>query len=675
MEGTEMTKQECESMLYDEFDKFTSEPGESIHSYYLGYAKLINDMNMIPMYMTPMQISTKFLNHLQPEWSRLAIPTFLLTDDQIASLNKAMIFLSSVYRSNFPLTNNQLRTSSNPRTQATIQNGQIMVQNIQGRLSQGYAGNAGNDQALGAQCTAKKRVKDSKWFKENMLFAQAQEAGVVLDEEQLDFLADSLEETDNYCDDEATTNSIFMENLSHVGSLNDDTVAPSYDSDTLSEVPHYDTYHDFDMLNSNIQELGYIEKVLSTNESYDEFNAQKSQKIQSELPAFDSKIQKIEDENVSLAFQAPTTSHRKNNKPYVDASRTKQTIRTITKEHAVKQNTRKTDNTMLPSTKRVSSTNASGSKPKSNTKNDMISQPSGRSMKNKVEAHPRKFKSSANTNNHVLDCNVNVKNVALSKNSDTICLSYNECLFSANHDACVVQYLKKMQKHTARASSTSSTLKDKDAPFLSTSSNIKATNSPLNSTNVKTMKKLQCLIVTLLPIHLLLQAPAQLSYHQGLLILQTSTLSNNLSSIFKVKLDEYGSVLKNKAQLVAKGYRQEEGIDFEESFAPVARIEAIRILLAYVAHKNMVVFQMDVKTAFLNGILKERAYVSQPEGFVNQDHPNHVFQLKKALYGLKQAHRAWYDLLFKFLFSQKFVKGVVDLTLFTRKEGNDLILV
>ncbi|GJX74682.1 hypothetical protein Tco_0313277 [Tanacetum coccineum] len=143
---------------------------------------------------------------------------------------------------------------------------------------------------------------------------------------------------------------------------------------------------------------------------------------------------------------APTTSHRKNNKPYVDASRTKHTIETITKEHAVKQNTQKTNNTMLPSIGRVSSTNASGSKPRSNTKNDRISQPSSRSMKNKVDAHHRKFKSSANKNNHVSDCNANVKNVALSKNSDTICLSCNECLSYANHDACVVQYLKRMQK-------------------------------------------------------------------------------------------------------------------------------------------------------------------------------------------------------------------------------------
>ncbi|GJS99096.1 retrovirus-related pol polyprotein from transposon TNT 1-94 [Tanacetum coccineum] len=116
-----------------------------------------------------------------------------------------------------------------------------------------------------------------------------------------------------------------------------------------------------------------------------------------------------------------------------------------------------------------------------------------------------------------------------------------------------------------------------------------------------------------------------------------------LKWIYKVKLDEYGDVLKNKARLVAKGYRQEEGIDFEESFAPVARIEAIRIFIANAASKNMTIYQMDVKTAFLNGELKEEVYVSQPEGFVDPDHPTHVYRLKKALYGLKQAPRAWMD--------------------------------
>ncbi|GJS29239.1 retrovirus-related pol polyprotein from transposon TNT 1-94 [Tanacetum coccineum] len=148
-----------------------------------------------------------------------------------------------------------------------------------------------------------------------------------------------------------------------------------------------------------------------------------------------------------------------------------------------------------------------------------------------------------------------------------------------------------------------------------------------------------------------------------------------LKWIYKVKLDELGGILKNKARLVARGYRQEEGIDFEESFAPVARLEAIRIFLAFAAHMNMVVYQMDVKTAFLNGNLWEEVYVSQPDGFVDPDNPNHVYKLKKALYGLKQAPRAWYDMLSSFLISQDFSKGSVDPTLFICKEGKELLLV
>ncbi|GJU96341.1 retrovirus-related pol polyprotein from transposon TNT 1-94 [Tanacetum coccineum] len=127
--------------------------------------------------------------------------------------------------------------------------------------------------------------------------------------------------------------------------------------------------------------------------------------------------------------------------------------------------------------------------------------------------------------------------------------------------------------------------------------------------------------------------------------------------------------------MVAKGCRQEEGIDFEESFAPVSRLEAIRIFIANVANKNKTIYQMDVKTAFLNGELREVVYVSQPEGFVDQDKPNHVYRLKKALYGLKQALRTWYDMLSSFLLSLEFSKGALDPTLFIRKADRDILLV
>nr|GEW06462.1 Gag-Pol polyprotein [Tanacetum cinerariifolium] len=120
---------------------------------------------------------------------------------------------------------------------------------------------------------------------------------------------------------------------------------------------------------------------------------------------------------------------------------------------------------------------------------------------------------------------------------------------------------------------------------------------------------------------------------------------------------------------------QEEGIDFEESFTPVARLEAIWMFIAYVAHKNIIIFQMDVKTAFLNGPLKEEVYVSQPEGFIDLEFSNHVYRLKKSIYGLKQAPRAWFDKLSSFLIEHGFTKGIVDLTLFTRRHGGAILFV
>nr|GFC58707.1 retrovirus-related Pol polyprotein from transposon TNT 1-94 [Tanacetum cinerariifolium] len=137
-----------------------------------------------------------------------------------------------------------------------------------------------------------------------------------------------------------------------------------------------------------------------------------------------------------------------------------------------------------------------------------------------------------------------------------------------------------------------------------------------------------------------------------------------LKWLFKNKHDKENTVIRNNTRLVVRGYRQEEGIDFEESFAPVARKEAIRIFLAYAVHKGFTVYQMDVKTALQHGSLKEDMYLCQPEGFIDADHSSHVYKLKKALYGLKQAPRAWYDKLSTFLLQNEFSKGTIDLTLF-----------
>nr|GFD43879.1 copia protein [Tanacetum cinerariifolium] len=138
--------------------------------------------------------------------------------------------------------------------------------------------------------------------------------------------------------------------------------------------------------------------------------------------------------------------------------------------------------------------------------------------------------------------------------------------------------------------------------------------------------------------------------------------------IFKNKKDESSLVIQNKATLVAVGYSQQEDIDYDETFAQVAQIEAIRLFLAYATHKDFIVFQMDVKTAFLNRILKEEVYVGQPLGLVSKQYPDHVYALDKALYGLKQAPQEWYDVLSQFLIDRGFQKGSIDTTLFIKKK-------
>nr|GFA89753.1 retrovirus-related Pol polyprotein from transposon TNT 1-94 [Tanacetum cinerariifolium] len=133
-------------------------------------------------------------------------------------------------------------------------------------------------------------------------------------------------------------------------------------------------------------------------------------------------------------------------------------------------------------------------------------------------------------------------------------------------------------------------------------------------------------------------------------------------------------VFESSSHNIVKGYAQEEGIDFKESFALVARLEAVWIFIAYASHKSFPIYQMDVKMVFLNGPLKEEVYVAQSDGFVDPDHPEKVYRLRKTLYGLKQAPKAWYDELSKFLTSKCFTKGTIDPTLFTIRWGRTFYL-
>ncbi|GJT31603.1 putative ribonuclease H-like domain-containing protein [Tanacetum coccineum] len=145
--------------------------------------------------------------------------------------------------------------------------------------------------------------------------------------------------------------------------------------------------------------------------------------------------------------------------------------------------------------------------------------------------------------------------------------------------------------------------------------------------------------------------------------------------VFRNKKDEKGMVIRNKARLVAQGHRQEEGIDYEEIFALVARIEAIRLFLAYASFMGFLVYQMDVKSAFLYGTIEEEVYVTQPPGFKDPDHPDKVYKVVKALYGLHQAPRAWYETLANYLLGNGFKRGKIDHTLFIKKQKGDILLV
>jgi hypothetical protein len=144
--------------------------------------------------------------------------------------------------------------------------------------------------------------------------------------------------------------------------------------------------------------------------------------------------------------------------------------------------------------------------------------------------------------------------------------------------------------------------------------------------------------------------------------------------VFRNKKDEHEVITRNKAWLVAKGYSQVKGLDFDETFALVDRLESNRMLLAYATQHGFKLYQMDVKSTFLNGPIKKEVYVEQPPGFESEGYPNHVYKLYKALYGLKQAPRAWYECLRDFLIENGFRIGKADSTLFTRKMGKDLFI-
>ncbi|GJR92073.1 retrovirus-related pol polyprotein from transposon TNT 1-94 [Tanacetum coccineum] len=556
LQGSELTKDDRESQLYDEFERLWSIKGKTIHVYYVRFSKLINDMRNIKMTMSIMQLNSKFclMPHVQkyptqssesPQSSNQPsiADNFQLdtgstsTDNLIESLTNTLALLNQSFKAHLPQMNNQLRTSSNARNNATVQDGRVVFRMIENRH-------------IARECPEPSVLSNSNYFKDKMLLMNAHENGTVLDEEQLLFLAG--EHVTNFDDD--------VDDLA----LNVDHVFEADQCDAFnSDVDEAPTTQTMFMANLTSEEAG---PIMMTPRQLNSRLAPSHVPATTNIPPTDKDLEILFQPMFDEYFEQSTDSE-----PVPMATVVNAPYLSIVLQRLVRSYTKDLHHPL----------------------DNIVGNPS-----HLVSTRKQLASDALWCCFHTELSKVEPKNFKMAVIED--------CWFQAMQD------------------------------------------------EIHEFDRLE--VWELVPRLIYVMVIA-------------------LKWIYKVKLDEYGDVLKNKARLVAKGYRQEEGIDFEESFAPVARIEAIRIFIANAATKNMIIYQMDVKTAFLNGDLQEEVFVSQPEGFEDQENPTHVYRLKKALYGLKQAPRAWYDTLSKFLLANNFFKGAVDPTLFTRKSGKHILLV
>nr|GEV26340.1 retrovirus-related Pol polyprotein from transposon TNT 1-94 [Tanacetum cinerariifolium] len=671
----------------------------------------------------------------QDPHSGLAVPMFTQGDDPIACLNKAMAFLSAVAASRLSSTNNQLRTSSNLRNQAAIQDDRVTVQQVQGRQGQScagtvYKGNAtssgGNNAGryarvvkcyncqgeghMARQCTHPKRPRNTAWFKEKAMLAKALESDEILDAEQLVFLAnpgipdgqaaqttilnndafliEDLDAYDSNCDDVSNSKAFLMANLS------------TYGSDVISEVPHYESYPN--ELDNQKKESKYMDKEIDLEKKikkldnivykvgqsaqsvhmltkpqvfYDDthkqalgyqnpFYLKKAQRIkpilydESVISSQHAVIPMIDDEETFILEELlakDTTIHKlKEHIKYMRENDKEEKVKqymdeietiNIDLEHSVAKllyinellhkeikHLKKIYKDQFDSIKKINVLSKEHC-------DSLIAQLNSKSMENmnlKGQIKEKVFVTTTLQNEirrlkdkYVLD------NATTITNATTIALGMFKLvldplaprlsrLFSGGLWMLKTYDTELLLDRELRVEESPKTPHFNDDPLhenlhedltsQGSSSNVRPSHTPfellVKPKNYKEAMLEPSWIDTM---------QEEIHEFERLQVWEIVPCPDlvmliKLKWIFKVKKEKCGGVLKNNAQLVAKGYRQEEGIDFKESFAPIARIESIRIFIANAVTKNMTIYQMHVKTTFLNGELREVVYVSQREG-------------------------------------------------------------
>ncbi|GJW60190.1 retrovirus-related pol polyprotein from transposon TNT 1-94 [Tanacetum coccineum] len=674
MRGTIQNQVDRETRFTNEFDQFVAEPGESLVSVYNRFAQLMNDLERNNMKFPTVSINTKFLNSLQPEWlkyvtqvrlaKKLTVDSFddlsqfekLVNASRSKKLEKShdplalddvhnhsedplastMLLLAKAITQNFSNpTNNRLRASSNTRNQAVVQGDRVNIQSINSGL---FEPSDSRQYIHGAKCYY------CRWKRTLGLGIMPKSKG-----SRFEVLhgANVFSKTGT-----SRCNSLLI-------TIDDDQINSNIQFDSVKGNVNSGSVEK----DTHVYDMCALE-TLARN-AYDEAAKQQrfAQKVQQQNMTLTSQIEMYKERNQVLENITKDNNYLKE---FLEADERAKRVQKQAESQLGEKSESFIGYHILRLKARMKNGENDSKSRDSHVKTSVLDVSKNEAKKEAV--YVRKNKQTDNTFAKVVSNKENVIDVVVANASK----SENFVMFSVNQNFVPYDSLNPEEIQSSTTNLEPSNVQNFHQ--VQPSTHIWTKDHPLDqvigdpSKPVMTRQRLHtdsevcmyALTVSTFEPKNIKEAMADHSWIESMQDelnqferLQVWELVPRpegknviaLKWLWKNKCDADNIVVRNKTRLVAKGYKQEEGIDFEESFAPVARLEAVRMFIAFAAHMNITIFQMDVKTAFLSSPLKEEVYVSQPEGFIDSEFPNHVYGLKKALYGLKQAPRAWYDKL------------------------------